>query len=52
MLKGLYKVEMETVHGSRRGVLYVYDGKYSDPFVRAQLLGVTSQGLEPVRRNP
>jgi hypothetical protein len=27
MLKGLYKVHMETVHGTRRGVLYVYDGK-------------------------
>jgi hypothetical protein len=27
MLNGLYKVEMRTVHGSRRGVLYVYDGK-------------------------
>jgi hypothetical protein len=27
MLKGLYKVEMATVHGSRRGVVYVYDGK-------------------------
>src|SRR5713226_3945549 len=27
MLKGLYKVEMHTVHGMRRGVLYVYDGK-------------------------
>jgi hypothetical protein len=27
MLRGLYKVEMHTVHGSRRGVLYVYDGK-------------------------
>ena len=27
MLKGLYKVDMETVHGSRRGVLYVYEGK-------------------------
>jgi hypothetical protein len=27
MLKGLYKVEMQTVHGSRRGVVYVYDGK-------------------------
>jgi hypothetical protein len=27
MLKGLYKVDMETVHGSRCGVLYVYDGK-------------------------
>ena len=27
MLKGLYKVDMYTVHGSRRGVLYVYDGK-------------------------
>jgi hypothetical protein len=27
MLKGLYKVEMDTVHGSRRGVVYVYDGK-------------------------
>ena len=27
MLQGLYKVEMCTVHGSRRGVIYVYDGK-------------------------
>ena len=27
MLKGLYKVEMHTAHGSRRGVIYVYDGK-------------------------
>ena len=27
MLQGLYKVEMRTVHGSRRGVLYGYDGK-------------------------
>ncbi len=27
MLQGLYKVEMHTVHGSRRGVLYVYEGK-------------------------
>jgi hypothetical protein len=27
MLKGLYKLEMHTAHGSRRGVLYVYDGK-------------------------
>jgi hypothetical protein len=27
MLKGLYKVEMNTVHGSRRGVIYVYEGK-------------------------
>jgi hypothetical protein len=27
MLKGLYKVEMNTMHGSRRGVLYFYDGK-------------------------
>jgi hypothetical protein len=27
MLQGLYKVEMHTAHGSRRGVLYVYDGK-------------------------
>jgi hypothetical protein len=27
MLEGLYKVEMNTVHGSRRGVLYFYDGK-------------------------
>jgi hypothetical protein len=26
-MKGLYKVEMHTVHGSRRGVLYAYDGK-------------------------
>lgn len=27
MLQGLYRVEMRTVHGSRRGVIYVYDGK-------------------------
>jgi hypothetical protein len=27
MRQGLYKVEMHTVHGSRCGVLYVYDGK-------------------------
>src|SRR5260370_16996682 len=27
MREGLYKVEMHTVHGSRRGVLYVYGGK-------------------------
>ena len=27
MREGLYKVEMHTVHGSRRGVLCVYDGK-------------------------
>ncbi len=27
MLQGLYKVEMHTGHGSRRGVLYFYDGK-------------------------
>ena len=27
MLQGLYKVEMRTQHGSRRGVIYVYDGK-------------------------
>ena len=27
MLQGLYKVEMKTAHGSRRGVLYCYDGK-------------------------
>ena len=27
MQEGLYKVEMRTVHGSRRGVLYVWDGK-------------------------
>ena len=27
MLQGLYKVEMKTVHGSRRGVLYCLDGK-------------------------
>ena len=26
MRQGLYKVEMHTVHGTRRGVLYVYDG--------------------------
>jgi hypothetical protein len=27
MLQGLYKVEMHALHGSRRGVLYAYDGK-------------------------
>ena len=27
VLKGLYKVEMHTVHGARRGVIYVYEGK-------------------------
>ncbi len=27
MLQGLYKVEMKTVHGSRRGVLYCFDGR-------------------------
>jgi hypothetical protein len=27
MLKGLYKVEMYTAHGSRRGIIYVFDGK-------------------------
>src|SRR5260370_19277527 len=27
MLKGLYKLEMHMVHGLRRGVLCVYDGK-------------------------
>jgi hypothetical protein len=27
MREGLYKVEMRTVHGSRRGVMYVFDGK-------------------------
>jgi hypothetical protein len=27
MLQGLYKVEMQTADGSRRGVVYVYDGK-------------------------
>jgi hypothetical protein len=27
MLQGLYKVNMRTVHGSRRGVLYVFDGR-------------------------
>jgi hypothetical protein len=27
MLKGLYKIVMSTAHGSRRGVIYVYDGK-------------------------
>src|SRR5450755_4456797 len=27
MLQGLYKVEMNTAQGSRRGVVYVYDGK-------------------------
>ncbi|MSO21832.1 MAG: DUF1080 domain-containing protein [Acidobacteria bacterium] len=33
-------------------ILYIYDGKYSDPRARAQLLRVTPQGLEPVRNNP
>jgi hypothetical protein len=32
-------------------VLYVYDGKYSDPHARAQLLRVTPHGLEPVRNS-
>src|SRR5450755_5193306 len=27
MRQGLYKVEMHTAQGSRRGMLYVYDGK-------------------------
>ena len=27
MLQGLYKVEIQTARGSRRGVLYAYDGK-------------------------
>jgi len=27
MLRGLYKIEMHTVRGSRRGVIYAYDGK-------------------------
>ena len=27
MLQGLYKSEMKTVHGTRRGVLYCFDGK-------------------------
>jgi hypothetical protein len=27
MLKGLYKIEMHTAHGSRRGVLYACDGR-------------------------
>lgn len=27
MREGLYKVEMHTVVGARRGVLYVYDGQ-------------------------
>jgi hypothetical protein len=27
MLRGLYKIEMHTAYGSRRGVLYAYDGK-------------------------
>jgi hypothetical protein len=27
MLKGLYKIEMQTAYGSRRGVIYAYDGK-------------------------
>jgi hypothetical protein len=27
MLQGIYKVEMHTLDGSRRGVLYAYDGK-------------------------
>ena len=27
MLQGLYKVEFHTVHGSRSGVIYAYDGR-------------------------
>ncbi|MEA2943643.1 MAG: hypothetical protein QOD09_4172, partial [Bradyrhizobium sp.] len=27
MLQGLYKVEFHTVHGSRYGVIYAYDGR-------------------------
>jgi hypothetical protein len=27
VLQGLYKVEFHTVHGSRRGVIYAYDGR-------------------------
>jgi hypothetical protein len=27
VLQGLYKVEFHTVHGSRRGVMYAYDGR-------------------------
>ena len=27
MLQGLYKVEFHTVHGSRCGVMYAYDGR-------------------------
>jgi hypothetical protein len=42
----------ETFEVEPNVVLYVYDGKYSDPFVRAQLLRVTPLGLEPVRRTP
>jgi hypothetical protein len=34
MLQGLYKVEMHTVHGSRRGVIYVYDGKITSMTAR------------------
>ena len=30
-------------------VLYIYDGKYSDPRVRAQLIRVTPEKAEPVR---
>jgi hypothetical protein len=30
-------------------VLYIYDGKYSDPQVRAQLIRVTPERAEPVR---
>ena len=27
MLQGLYKIEFHTVHGSRRGVIYAYEGR-------------------------
>ena len=39
MLNGLYKVEMHTVHGSRRGVIYAYDGKMMGGNSRLAFIG-------------
>ena len=32
-------------------ILYIYDGKYSDPRVRGQLIRVTPKGIKPVKIN-
>jgi len=47
MLQGLYKVEMKTVHGARRGVLYCFDGKMlggNSAFIRRHLSGIRRRG--------